>query len=405
MQVRRVLVLDITRRLSKEQQIIIGHLSYSAAKLWNVANYAFRNQQLDLYHLKHYLKDNFWYKNLHSQSAQAVIEKLQLAWRNYFKKHTDNPPGFQPKDGHCPVRWKRDGIRIIGNKLRLSLSKQTRKYLKEAHGIESRYLWLELSKIPALGAVQEVEIVPKKIYGHWRYFLHIVYRKEVSKQAAGTKTMAIDLGVSNLATVVIEGESEPYIFDGRILVSRLRWFAKRRSKFQSVLAKQGYKHSKKLYRLVVKEHAYIKDYIHTISRWIVELAKRRGVGKIVIGDMYKGIVKMDIGTQNNEKLHRIPFGKLVRMIAYKAQEYGIEVESVDEAYTSQTCSICGTKDKSSRKHRGLYVCKHCDSVLNADVNGARNILFRVVPSAPEKHRDSGLGHPRRIRVLQAPTFA
>jgi len=93
-----VLVVDITRKLSKGQQIIIGHLSYSAAKLWNVANHAFKNQETDLYHLKHYLKDNFWYKNLHSQSAQTVIEKLQIAWKNYFKKHTKSPPGFQPKD-------------------------------------------------------------------------------------------------------------------------------------------------------------------------------------------------------------------------------------------------------------------------------------------------------------------
>ena len=43
--------------------------------------------------------------------------------------------------------------------------------------------------------------------------------------------------------------------------------------------------------------------------------------------------------------------------------------------------------------------------MNADVNGARNILFRVVPNPVMKDRDSGFGHPRRIRVLQAPNFA
>ena len=90
------------------------------------------------------------------------------------------------------------------------------------------------------------------------------------------------------------------------------------------------------------------------------------------------------------------------MIKYKAQGYGIEVVTVDEVYTSQICSICGFKNKSSHKHRGLYVCKGCGSVLNADVNGARNILFRVVPNPV---RDSGFSHPRRIRVLQAPNFA
>jgi len=51
MQCTRVLVLNITRKLSKDQQIIIGHLSYSTAKLWNIANHAFKNQETDLYHL------------------------------------------------------------------------------------------------------------------------------------------------------------------------------------------------------------------------------------------------------------------------------------------------------------------------------------------------------------------
>jgi len=166
----RVLVIDISRHLSKEQKIIIGHLTYSASKLWNVANYSVVNKEVKLFDLEKELKHNFWYKNLHSQSAQAVIQKLRVAWLNFFKQHTKRPR-FQPKDGQFLARWKKDGIRVIGNKLRLSLSKQTREYLENVHGIECRYLWLELSKTSALGAVQEVEIVTKKIYGYWRYFL------------------------------------------------------------------------------------------------------------------------------------------------------------------------------------------------------------------------------------------
>ncbi len=55
------------------------------------------------------------------------------------------------------------------------------------------------------------------------------------------------------------------------------------------------------------------------------------------------------------------------------KKVSIRVIKVDESYTSQTCSICGTVDKTSRVDRGLYVCKHCDVVMNADVNGAYNI--------------------------------
>ena len=86
------------------------------------------------------------------------------------------------------------------------------------------------------------------------------------------------------------------------------------------------------------------------------------------------------------------------MITYKAEEYGITVMKIDESYSSQKCSVCGVIKKSNRKYRGLYVCSNCGTVINADVNGARNMLFSVVPN-PEKGRDSVLGNPWRVRVL------
>ena len=86
------------------------------------------------------------------------------------------------------------------------------------------------------------------------------------------------------------------------------------------------------------------------------------------------------------------------MIQYKAVGYGITVEQVNESYTSQTCSNCGIVKKSNRKYRGLYICSKCGLIINADVNGALNILKKVVPN-PSKDRDSGLGNPIRIYSL------
>ncbi|ACX71917.1 transposase, IS605 OrfB family [Methanocaldococcus vulcanius M7] len=398
LEVTRVLTINLTRKLTDEQRIILNHLTYSASKLWNVANYEIIQDNIKLSELEKKLKDNFWYKNLHSQSAQAVLQKLKVAWDNFFKQHTKRPR-FQPKDGHFPVKWKKDGFKIIANKLRLSLSKQTRQYLKERHGIESKFLWVELSKALPLDAMQvkEVEIVPHDIYGERFYVLHLIYKKEVNPEMSKEDKviMAIDLGVRNLATVVIEGEKQPLIFDGKILVSKLRWFAKETARIKSIIAEQGLKTCKRLARLTVKERNYVKDYVHKISSWIIDLAKRKGVSRIIIGELNKNITKIDIGDRVNQQLHRIPYGKLVKMIEYKAEELGIKVEQIDESYTSQKCSVCGVIKKSNRKYRGLYICSNCGAVINADVNGARNILFKVVPN-PERGRDSGLGNPRRV---------
>ncbi len=286
--VTRVWVVNL-RTLPVTTRLILDHLTYSAAKLWNTANYALKQQQTDLRSLKATFKTTFWYKNLHSQSAQAVLEKLTVAWSNYLRKKTEKSPRFQPKNGHFPVKWKRQGFKVLPDPrthrwaLRLSLSQQTKKYLQQQHHLESRFLWVSLPKTIPLKVVlglQEVEIVPHDIWGHRFYVLHLIYRLPLYKHhhcqrqhqqrsvptkpalqtdaeqnhhspsdmktphttaadATTTTTttparvMAIDLGITNFATVVIESCQTPLIFDGKALVSRLRWAAKTIAKLQT----------------------------------------------------------------------------------------------------------------------------------------------------------------------------
>jgi putative transposase len=434
MEVRRVVTVNL-RTITAEQQTVFHHLTYCAAKLWNVMNYEVHSfPPVPIGKLDVLFKNHFFARNLHSQSAQAVAQKLGTAWKSYFalikeyrkKKQQalangqlfDDPvpgkPGYQPKDGHLSVKWKKQGFRLIDGKLRLSLSKQTREYLQQRHGIQSKFSWIALPKALSLGAaqLQEIELVPHDFYGQLVFVLHLIYRKTITPPSlVARKVMAIDLGVPNFATVVIEGARDGYIFDGRVLVSRFRWFNKERGKAVSIkerLANQQLPVDRPVQRLVtltVKERSYTRDYIHKFSKWIVELAVMNCVSKIVIGGMSEGITQMDIGRKNNEKLHRFPFGRLFDFIKYKALEQGIEVEKVNEAYTSQTCSCCGLRRKANRVYRGLYRCKQCKSVINADDNAARNILFRVVPYlSPKTDRDSGLGNLERIRVTDSNPF-
>lgn len=48
--------------------------------------------------------------------------------------------------------------------------------------------------------------------------------------------------------------------------------------------------------------------------------------------------------------------------------------TVSEAYTSQTCSICGGKGV---RRNGLFKCS-CGAELNADYNGAKNIMKQAL---------------------------
>lgn len=111
---------------------------------------------------------------------------------------------------------------------------------------------------------------------------------------------------------------------------------------------------------------------------MVRQAEKNKVGTIVVGDIKNIRKNKHWNKKASQKLHSWGFAKLISQIEYKAKLSGIRFKKVSEKDTSKTCSICGIIDKSNRKYRGLYVCKNCRSKMNADINGARNILQKYL---------------------------
>lgn len=91
-----------------------------------------------------------------------------------------------------------------------------------------------------------------------------------------------------------------------------------------------------------------------------------------------------IGRKNNQNFVQIPFARFIEMIQYKASECGIAVILTEEGYTSGTSFIDnelpakGNYDKSRRIKRGLFKSNH-GMLINADLNGAYQIMKKVVP--------------------------
>jgi transposase len=72
-----------------------------------------------------------------------------------------------------------------------------------------------------------------------------------------------------------------------------------------------------------------------------------------------------------------------------AEEYGMKISTVDESCTSLLRSLCGKKHRDGRIERGLYYCSTYQRYINADVNGAMNVL-RKVAATPARASGSGL---------------
>ena len=183
--------------------------------------------------------------------------------------------------------------------------------------------------------------------------------------------MAIDLGMKHLAaTACTDGDTS--LWSGGELAALERHFDKQKSKTTRST-------SIKSCTLNQKRSRQRTHLLHSFTRSLVSDADARGVSTIIVGDLKDIRNGKDWGDSGNQQVHTWPFDKIIKMLTYKARLKGIRVVKEPEEYTSQTCCICGTICKSNRIHRGLYVCNQCGAVINADVNGAINILKRYLP--------------------------
>lgn len=75
----------------------------------------------------------------------------------------------------------------------------------------------------------------------------------------------------------------------------------------------------------------------------------------------------------NTKLQRWTYPLVLERLTNRCEREGILMTFINPAYTSQTCSACGIRDKLSRKGE-RFRCRSCGFEIDADWNGARNIL-------------------------------
>ena len=143
-------------KVSREYANLIGHMCYAASKLWNVCNYERQHyketgieQHPDWYYQKKAHKEDLWYKQLPSQTAQEVCRLLDKAWKSFYALkrtggiETPRPPRF--KQESIPITYMQMGIvheRDTG-RVRLSLPKALKKYMEETYQIHENFLYLE----------------------------------------------------------------------------------------------------------------------------------------------------------------------------------------------------------------------------------------------------------------------
>ncbi len=405
----RCLSIALTE-ISNEYKIALGYLTYHSGKLFNQALYLVKTKQakINTYDLYNKLKDNSLHlKNLQSRSAQIVLDELVRAFKNAFNGVAKFPK-FRPKTKpHRTLTYDKTGFKIVETKVRLSLSKELRKWLKEKHGIELKYLWLDTGLELDESLIKNIQLVPKAKAKEFE--LHIIYEKPQNgtKPVKNGRVMVLDPNSSNFFAVVIEGIKQPFIIDGKGLKSLLRKYLKKIAKLQSRL--EGAKRKgflthlleERISRIWLKVRRLLRHFAHTVSNLILELALKYGVKRIYIGDAVKNKNRESkLNSVADQIWSLLPHGKVKEYLEYKAKEFGIEVEYISEAYTSGVdSSQKGAVSKETytpeaRIKRGLFKTKLL-GLLNADVNACRNFLKKL----GKFDLISGILRPIRLRVF------
>ena len=226
--------------------------------------------------------------------------------------------------------------------------------------------------------VKQVRIVPRNNF----IVVEILYevRSKLHNNLKETYC-GIDFGLNNLITCSFQNDS-PLIMNGKPLKS-INWhYNKEKSRLQSLLD-NGKKTSKKIQNITLKRNNRINDYLHKTTKIFVNYLVSKKINNVVIGYNKEWKQGINIGRVNNQNFVQIPYYKLLNMLTYKCEIEGISVIVTEESYTSK-CSFLDDEDickhekyVGKRIKRGLY--KASDGrLINADVNGALNILKKVI---------------------------
>lgn len=140
--------------------------------------------------------------------------------------------------------------------------------------------------------------------------------------------------------------------------------------------KKGSKRRKKAARLVAKTHRKVRrqrlDFHHKTARRLVYEHDLIAHEDLQVSNMVRSNLARSISDAG--------WAQFFSILSLKASSAARRVIAVDPRYTSQTCRKCGHACKENRVSQSRFMCVQCGHADNADVNAARNILARALPS-------------------------
>lgn len=231
--------------------------------------------------------------------------------------------------------------------------------------------------------VKEFTILPK----NGAFYLEMSYEVPKQKHVLDiNQALSIDFGTADNLAACVDTLGNSLLIDARAMKAMNQLWNKKVS-----TRKEGKPEAYWdfwLDRATRKRNHQMRDGINKAAKLIIDHCLRYGIGTLVIGWNEGFKTNADMGRVNNQKFVQMPLGKLKERLKQLCELHGIKYQETEESYTSKASYLdgdslpkygekpLGWKASGRRIERGLYRSAN-GSIVNADLNGAANILRKV----------------------------
>ncbi|MBC8042912.1 MAG: IS200/IS605 family element transposase accessory protein TnpB [Rhizobacter sp.] len=288
-----------------------------------------------------------WLSEAYSQTLQQSLRDLDTAYNNFFNKRAKFP-SFKKKSNRQSCRIPQ-GFEIIDRSVKLPKFAEPFKFRKHRE-IKGTVKHISISKEPS-----------------GQYFIAFNVEELVDVPEPKTKkAVGIDLGLKHFA-VLSDGAkvSAPNFYRASEL--RLQRAQRRLSK-----KIKGSRNRDKARLQVSKIH---RDIRNARTNFLHQLSHRTTDENQVIVLESLNIAGMIRNHHLAKSISDCSWSEFVRQLKYKSEWKGGTVIEAGRFYpSSKRCSKCGNAKQALKLSERVWICEHCHTEHDRDINAAKNLL-------------------------------
>ena len=304
-----------------------------------------------------------WLSGVSSVPLQQSLADLDRAYRNFFdsrtgkrKGRTVNPPRFKKRSNRQSARFTRNAAF---------------KVCETTHGVG-------FVTLPKIGRIRYASSRPlpsdpssvtliREPDG--RFYVSFVVDVDDTPLDSAHTVAGVDVGLADLAVVARSDGSRTKHPNPRWLRCQERKLARAQRALSRT--KKGSANREKARRKVAIHHRKVRDarldHHHKLALKLVRENQTVAVEGLAVSGLSR--------TRLAKSVHDAGWATLLRLLQEKAHTHHRQVIIIDRwEPTTQTCSVCGTRDGKKPLSIRVWTCPTCGCGLDRDYNAAVNII-------------------------------